>query len=76
MPKVWVISQREERKEERYVRCYRINNISGGTLDKDAKKKTGKTMQELTDEKRKELDKKVENGGDENIKIRTNQILP
>lgn len=33
-------------------------------------------MQELTDEKRKELDKKVENGGDENIKIRTNQILP
>ena len=32
-------------------------------------------MQELTDEKRKELDKKVENGGDENI-IRTNQILP
>jgi hypothetical protein len=28
-------------------------------------------MQELTDEKRKELDKKVENGGDENIKIRT-----
>jgi hypothetical protein len=31
--------------------------------------KAGKTMQELTDEKRKELDKKVENGGDENIKI-------
>ncbi len=52
-----------------------VNNISGGTLD-DAKKKTGKTMQELTDEKRKELDKKVEQGGDENIKIRTNQILP
>lgn len=54
----------------------RDNNILGGTLDQDAKKKTGKTMQELTDEKRKELDKKVEQSGDENIKIRTNQILP
>jgi hypothetical protein len=53
-----------------------VNNISGGSLDQDAKKKTGKTMEELTNEKRKELDKKVENGGDENIKIRTNQILP
>jgi hypothetical protein len=30
----------------------------------------------MTDEKRKELGKKVENGGDENIKTRTNQILP
>lgn len=53
-----------------------VNNISGGTLDEDAKKKTGKTMQELTDEKRKELDEKVKNGGDENIKIRNNQVLP
>ena len=53
-----------------------VGSISGGALDGDAKKKTGKTMQELTDEKRKELDKKVEDGGDENIKIRTNQILP
>lgn len=53
-----------------------VNNISGGTLEEDAKKKTGKTMQELTDEKRKELDEKVKNGGDENIKIRTNQVLP
>ncbi|ABA04299.1 hypothetical protein Nwi_1037 [Nitrobacter winogradskyi Nb-255] len=53
-----------------------VNNISGGSLDEEAKKKTGKTMEELTDEKRKELDKKVEQGGDENIKIRTNQILP
>lgn len=44
--------------------------------DADAKKKTGKTMGELTKEKRNELDEKVENGGDENIKIRTNQILP
>lgn len=39
------------------------------------RRKTGKTTQEA-DEKRKKLDKKVENGGDENIKIRTNQILP
>lgn len=45
-------------------------------FDADAKKKTGQTMQELTDEKRKELDEKVENGGKESIKIRTNQILP
>jgi hypothetical protein len=34
-----------------------VNNISGGSLDQDAKKKTGKTMEELTNEKRKELDK-------------------
>jgi hypothetical protein len=33
-------------------------------------RQTGKTMQEPTDEKRKELDTTVENGGDENIKIR------
>ena len=48
----------------------------GGQPKDDPKKTTGKTMQELTDEKRKELDEKVDNGGDENIKIRTNQILP
>lgn len=34
-----------------------VNNISGGSLDQDAKKKTDKTMEELTNEKRKELDK-------------------
>ena len=44
-----------------------VGSISGGALDGDAKKKTGKTMQELTDEKRKELDKKVEDGGDEKV---------
>jgi hypothetical protein len=49
---------------------------SGGTLEENAKKKTGKTMQELIDEKRKELDEKVKNRGDENIKIRANQVLP
>ena len=32
--------------------------FSGGALHGDAKKKTGKTMQELTDEKRKELDRR------------------
>lgn len=53
-----------------------VNNVSGAELDAEAKKKTGKTMEQLTEEKRKELDKKVENGGDDNIKIRTNQILP
>jgi hypothetical protein len=47
-----------------------------GQPKEDPKKTTGKTMEELTQEKRKELDEKVENGGDENIKIRTNQILP
>lgn len=72
-----VISQHDERKGEAIMSdATSDNKISGGTLDQDAKKKTGKTMQELTEEKRKELDKKVEQGGDENIKIRTNQILP
>lgn len=72
-----VISPHDERKGEAIMSdATGVNNISGGTLEKDVKKKTGKTMQELTDEKRKELDKKVEQGGDENIKIRTNQILP
>lgn len=72
-----VISLHDERKGETIMSdATGVTNISGGTLDGDAKKKTGKTMQELTDEKRKELDKKVEQGGDENIKIRTNQILP
>jgi hypothetical protein len=42
MPKVWG-----------YLPTRGVNNISGGTLEQDAKKKTGKTMQELTDEKRK-----------------------
>jgi hypothetical protein len=33
----------------------------------DPKKTLGKTMQELTEEKRKELDEKIEAHGDENI---------
>ena len=35
----------------------------GRNIGEGAKKKTGKTTQELTDEKRKELDEKVKNGG-------------
>ncbi|WP_244374987.1 hypothetical protein [Nitrobacter winogradskyi] len=77
MPKARVISPHDEGKGEAIMSdATGVNNISGGSLDEEAKKKTGKTMEELTDEKRKELDKKVEQGGDENIKIRTNQILP
>jgi hypothetical protein len=34
----------------------------------DPKKTLGKTMQELTEEKRKELDEKIEAHGNENIK--------
>ena len=45
-----------------------VGSISGGTLDADAKKKTGKTMEQLTEEKRKELDEKIAKGGNENIK--------
>jgi hypothetical protein len=45
-----------------------VGSISGGTLDADAKKKTGKTMKQLTEEKRKELDEKIAKGGDANIK--------
>ena len=44
-----------------------VNNAGAG-LDAEAKKKTGKTMEELTEEKRKELDEKIKKGGDENIK--------
>jgi hypothetical protein len=36
-----------------------VGSISGGTLDADAKKKTGKTMEQLTEEKRKQLDEKI-----------------
>ncbi|WP_439925448.1 hypothetical protein [Nitrobacter sp. JJSN] len=36
-----------------------VNNVSGGGLDAEAKKKTGKTMEQLTEEKRKELDEKI-----------------
>jgi hypothetical protein len=43
-------------------------NRAGGSLDEEAKKKTGKTMEQLTEEKRKELDEKIKKGGDENIK--------
>jgi hypothetical protein len=45
-----------------------VGNISGGNLDAEAKKKTGKTMEQLTEEKRKELDENIKKGGDENIK--------
>jgi len=45
-----------------------VNNVSGTALDAEAKKKTGKTMEQLTEEKRKELDEKIKKGGDENIK--------
>ena len=45
-----------------------VGSIWGGTLDADAKKKTGKTMKQLTEEKRKELDEKIAKGGDANIK--------
>lgn len=38
-----------------------VNNVSGGSLDVEAKK-TGKTMEELTEEKQKDLDKKIEKG--------------
>lgn len=34
----------------------------------DPKKTTGKTMEQLTEEKRKEMDEKIKKGGDENIK--------
>ena len=42
-------------------------------------KKTGKTMEQLIEEKRKELDEKIAKGGDENIKYATpgkSDILP
>lgn len=44
-----------------------VNNVSGGSLDVEAKK-TGKALEELTEEKQKDLDKKIEKGGDGNIK--------
>lgn len=46
-----------------------VNNVSGGSLDVEAKK-TGKTMEEPTEEKQKDLDKKIEKGGDGNIKYK------
>jgi len=45
-----------------------VNNVSGAELDAKAKEKTGKTMEQLTEEKRKELDEKIKKGGDENIR--------
>jgi hypothetical protein len=40
------------------------------------RKKTGKTMEQLTEEKRKEVREYEKNWGNEHTKQRTNQILP
>jgi hypothetical protein len=53
-----------------------VNNVSGAALDAEAKKKTGKTMEQLTEEKRKEVREYEKNWGNEHTKQRTNQILP
>jgi hypothetical protein len=53
-----------------------VNNVSGADLDAEAKKKTGKTMEQLTEEKRKEVREYEKNWGNEHTKQRTNQILP
>jgi hypothetical protein len=53
-----------------------VNNVSGAELDAEAKKKTGKTMEQLTEEKRKEVREYEKNWGNEHTKQRTNQILP
>jgi hypothetical protein len=53
-----------------------VNNVSGAELDAKAMEKTGKTMEQLTEEKRKEVRQYEKDWGNEHTKQRTNQILP
>jgi hypothetical protein len=62
--------RRETKSDATGVNNY-FGRTAGGREEKDRQDDAGADRR-----KRKELDEKVKNGGDKNIKIRTNQVLP
>jgi hypothetical protein len=62
----WICRRRRDWCEQR----------SGAELDAKAMERTGKTMEQLTEEKRKEVRQYEKDWGNEHTKQRPNQILP